>query len=180
MNLLYLLLSAAFCSVSGNKEATDVLNAMHNRYAGKWYSSFTFTQSSEQYRNNHLVNTSTWYEAILFPDKFRIDFGDKKDSNTVIYLKDSVYSFRKGKLTRKTYNEDNLTFLLGGMYFYSFDSVINKIQRLGYDLNKMYEENWKGQPVFVIGASGATERTNQLWIEKERLIVLKFIKYNKD
>jgi outer membrane lipoprotein-sorting protein len=178
MKIIYLLFAISVCSFSGNKNAEGVLHDMHNRYAGKWYKRFTFNQTTEQYRNDSIVKTSTWYEAIIFPDKFRIDFGDKKDSNAVIYLRDSVYSFRRGKLVRKAFNDDDLTFLLGGMYFYPFDSVKAKIQRQGYDLNKFHEANWQGQPVYVIGASNAAEKTNQLWIDKERLIVLKFIKFN--
>ena len=173
-----ILLLIVLCSFSGEKSGEDVLKDMHKRYAGKWYRSFTFNQTTEQYKNDSIIKTSTWYEAIVFPDKFRIDFGEKKDSNAVIYLKDSVYSFRKGKLMRKAFNDDDLTFLLGGMYSHSFDSVKAKIQRQGYDINKFHEDNWKGQPVYVIGASSADEKTNQLWIDKEKLVVLKFIKYD--
>lgn len=172
------LLLIACCSFHGKKNGEDVLREMHDRYAGKWYKSFTFNQTTEQYRNDSVVSTSTWYEWIVFPDKFRIDFGEKKDSNAVIYLKDSVYSFRKGKLIRKRLNDDDLTFLLGGMYSYSFDSAKAKLQRQGYDLTKFHEDNWKGQAVYVIGANNPGEKTNQLWIDKDKLVVLKFIKYD--
>ncbi len=165
-------------SFYGQKNGEDILRQMHKRYAGKWYRSFTFNQTTEQYRNDSLLRTSTWHEAIVFPDKFRIDFGDKKDSNAVIYLRDSVYSFRKGKLVRKTINDEDLTFLLGGMYSYSFDSAKIKMKKQGYDLTKFYEDNWKGQPAYVIGAANSAEKTNQLWIDKEKLVVLKFIKYS--
>ena len=166
------------CSFNGSKTSEDVLQDMYKRYAGKWYRNFTFNQTTEKYRNDSLVKTSTWYEAILFPDKFRIDFGESKDSNAVIYLKDSVYSFRKGKLFRRSFNDDNLTFLLGGMYSIPFDSVRAKIRRDGYDLDKFHEDNWKGKPVYVIGSSNAAEKTTQLWIDKEKLIVLRFIKFD--
>ena len=172
-----ILLFATMCSFSGEKTGEDVLREMHKRYAGNWYRSFTFTQSTEQYKNDSLVKIATWREAILFPDKFRIDFGDRKDSNAVIYLGDSVYNFRKGKLVRKAFNDDNLTFLLGGMYSYSFDSVKAKIRRQGYDTGKFYEDKWKGQPVYVIGATSPAEKTNQLWIDQEKLVVLKFVKF---
>lgn len=176
--LFSILLLIVFCSFQGDKSGEEVLQDMYKKYGGKWYKSFTFTQSTEQYRNDSLVKTSTWYEAILFPDKFRIDFGEKKDSNAVIYLKDSVYSIRKGKLIRKALNDDDLTFLLGGMYSYPFDSLKIKIQKQGYDINKFHEDNLNGQTVYVIGANGATDKTNQLWIDKEKLVLLKFVKYN--
>ena len=177
MKYFSFLLFVAICSFSGAKNAEDVLKDMHKRYAGKWYKSFTFTQTTEQYKNDSLTKTSTWYEYIIFPDKFRIDFGDKKEGNSVLYVKDSVYNFRKNKLIYKGYDNDNLTFLLGGMYSYSFDSVKAKIKRQGYDLGRFHENTWNGQPVYVIGANEVSEKSNQLWIDKDKLIVLKFIKF---
>ena len=125
-----------------------ILQKMYKRYSGKWYKSFTFNQTTEHYRNDSLVKTSTWYEWIIFPDKFRIDFADKNDGNAVIYLKDSVYNFRKGKLIRTGFNADNLTFLLGGMYFYPLDTVKIKLQKMGYNLEKFHKDTWNGKPVY--------------------------------
>ena len=51
-----------------------VLKQMYDRYSGKWYHTFTFVQTTESYKNDSLSKTSTWYEAVMFPDKFRIDF----------------------------------------------------------------------------------------------------------
>lgn len=180
MKRISFLLFIICCSFAGTKNAEDVLHDMYKRYAGNWYKSFSFTQTTEQYKNDSLFKTSTWYESIVFPDKFRIDFGDKKEGNAVIYLKDSVYSFRKGKLMHTGFNDDDLTFLLGGMYSYPFDSVKAKLQKQGYSLDKFHEDSWQGQPAYVIGAANATEKSNQIWIDKKRLIVLKFIKYNRD
>ena len=178
MKRISFILLIVLCSFSGVKNAEDVLHDMYKRYSGKWYKSFSFNQTTEQYRNDSLIKTSTWYEAINFPDKFRIDFGDTITGNAVIYLKDSVYSFRKGKLVHTGFNDDDLTFLLGGMYFYPFDTVKAKLQKIGYMLNKFHEDNWQGQPVYVIGATNSAERSNQLWIDKGKLIILKFIRFN--
>ena len=135
MKYLSILFVAALFSFSGHKDGAEVLKDMHNRYAGNWY------------------KTSTWYEAIIFPEKFRIDFDDRKSGNAVLYLGDSMYVFRKNKMVTKRYNDDNLTFLLGGMYFYSFDTALSKLNRMGYDTKKFHENTWKGKPVYVIGAT---------------------------
>lgn len=176
-NTILFILVTGCLSFTGNKDAASVLQMMYKKYAGNWYKSFSFTQTTGQYKNDSLVKTTTWYENIVFPDKFRIDIGEKADSNAVIYRGDSVYYFRKGKPAGKRYNDEDLTFLLGGMYFYPFDSVLSKIKKQGYDTRKMYETNYNGQPVYVIGAGNSSEQENQLWIDKEKLIVLKFIKY---
>ena len=156
----------------------EVLQKMHRQYAGKWMHSFTFHQTTENYRNDSLVKTSTWYEAVNYPDNFRIDFGNLTDGNAVIFTRDSIYDFRKGQLVRTSVNDDDLTFLLGGMFFYPFDTVKAKLARFGYDPGKFYETSLEDKPVYVIGADDATEKTNQIWIDKEKLVMVKFIKYN--
>ena len=168
----------AFLPVLNHNNSEDVLAKMYQKYAGKWMSSFSFTQTTEVYRNDSLINTSTWYENIIFPDKFRIDFGDKTSGNAAIFTKDSVYSFRKGSLVRTTANEEDLTFILGGMYFYPFDTVKAMLTGMGYDIGKSYETSLNNNPVYVIGVNNADEKTNQLWIDKEKLVVVKFISYS--
>lgn len=163
--------------LSPSKNGEEVLNEMHARFSGKWYKTFTFTQETQHYRNDSLVRTSTWHEFIVFPGKFRIDIGEAKDSNAVIYLNDSVFSFRKGKLVRRDYNADNLTFLLGGMYFLSLDSVKRKMTKDGYDLSKGYETKWKERRVYVIGAANAEDKSNQIWVDAEHLYIVKFVKF---
>ncbi len=177
MKFIPAVLFIVLCSFYGGKNAEDVLKQMYSRYSGKWQHSFTFNQTTENYRNDSLIRTATWCEAIVYPDKFRIDFGDKKEGNAVIYNKDSAYSFRKGKLVRTSYNEDDLTFLLGGMYFFSFDTVKAKMNRFGFSLDKFHEDKWNNKPVYVIGASSNEEKTNQVWIDKENLVLIRFIKY---
>ena len=178
MKTIATVLFVLLCSFSGNRNAETVLHKMYARYAGKWYHSFSFNQTTQQYRNDSLIRTATWYEYLVLPDKFRIDFGNPKEGNAVIYTRDSVYSFRKGKLARTGVNDDDLTFLLGGMYFYPYDSVKARMNTLGYKLDKFHEDMWKSHPVYVIGARDKNEKTNQLWIDKDKLVLLRFIKYN--
>ena len=168
-----LVLATAFKFNSGD----DVIAKMHDRYAGKWMKSFSFSQTTERYSNDSLINTSTWYEHVVYPDKFRIDFGDKTKGNAAIFVNDSVYSFRNSKLIRTTANDEDLTFLLGGIFFYSLDTTKAKLQRMGYDIHKSYETSLNNKPIYVIGANNADEKASQLWIDKEKLILVKFINF---
>lgn len=162
------------------RSGKDVLQKMYKTYNGKWYSTFTFTQTTDNYRNDSLIKTTTWYEWIAFPDNFRISFGDIKDGNALIQKRDSAYNFRNGKLFRKNLKGQDLTFMLGGMYFMPFDSVLVKMKKEGYDVNKFHETEWKGKAAYVVGSSSPGEKTNQLWIDKQKLVVIRFIKYDKD
>ena len=174
--LIFLLIIVSFKNdnkISGEK----ILKKMYSRYNNSWYKNFTFDQTTENYLKDSLVKTATWHETIVFPDHFRITFGDVNNGNAVIFVKDSSFNFAKGKLTRKGLRGEDLTFLLGGMYFISFDSVKTKMVKEGYDITKSYETQWQGNAAFVIGADNDTEKLNQIWIDKEKLIVVRFIHF---
>jgi hypothetical protein len=173
----FLTLSLFHSSVDDSR-AEQLIKQMYDRYHGKWFETFTFVQTTERYRNDSLIQTSTWYEAVSYPDKFRIDFGDLKNGNAVIFRKDSVFNFQNGQLKNKGKDQNDLTFLLGGLYFYPLGKVYTQLKSLHYDLGKFREDEWKGKPVFVIGASSPGEKTNQLWIDKEKLILVRMIKYD--
>jgi hypothetical protein len=164
-------------NTTGKITGEKVLAKMYKRYNGKWYKNFTFTQITENFKNDSLIKTTTWHEAIVFPDYFRINFGEPSEGNAVIYKKDSTYNFRKGKLAQKSLRTDDVTFLLGGMYFMPFDSVKTKMKTEGYDITKAHESIWEGKKIYVIGSETDDEKASQLWIDKEKLIVVRFVKY---
>src|SRR5579862_4552411 len=131
MNKLLMPVIAALTFVQqDDMNSEKVLHQMYDRYSGKWYRTFTFVQKTENFRNDSLIKTSTWYEAIMFPDKFRIDFGDISNGDAVIFANDSAYSFRKGVLNSTTADNNDLTFLLGGLYFYPFEKVLEQVKTL--------------------------------------------------
>ena len=161
-----------------NSGGTDILKQMYDRYHGKWYKTLTFVQTTERYRNDSLINTSTWYEAISFPNKFRIDFGKPANGDAVIFSNDSVFNFQKGQLKKTGIQFNDLTFLLGGMYFMPFDSALARLRSLHYDLDKFHEDVWNGRPVLVVGTSNNQEKINQLWIDREKLVLVRLLKFD--
>lgn len=165
-------------SMINSDGSRDILKKMHVRYAGKWYKTFSFNQTTEVYNNDSLKRTETWYENVKFPNDFRIDFGNPDSGNAVIFKNDSSYFFRNGKSAGVRKDENDLTFLLGGMYFYSFDEVITKMKSLGYNLDKFHEDIWKGKDVYVIGAGKGEDSVNQLWIDKENFNLLRMLKFD--
>jgi len=156
----------------------DILKKMYTRYHGKWYKTLSFNQSTEMYRHDSLMRTEIWYENIQFPDDFRIDFGHPDSGNAVIFKRDSAFVFRNGIQAEVRVSEDDLLFLLGGLYFYPFDTVVAKMTGFGYDLDQFREDTWKGRPVYVIGASNQRDSLNQLWVEKENYCPVRLIKFS--
>jgi outer membrane lipoprotein-sorting protein len=155
----------------------EVLAKMHKKYYKKWHKNFTFTQTTKNYKNDSLIKTTPWHEYIVYPNLFRITFGEPKDGNAVIYKDDSTYVFRKGKLAQTVLRTEDMPFLIGGMYFMPLEKVYEKTTKEGFDVNKAYTGIHNGKPVYVIGAASAEEKVGQLFIDMETLLVVKFIKY---
>jgi outer membrane lipoprotein-sorting protein len=153
----------------------QTLLRMHNRYAGKWYRTFTFIQQTGIYRNDSLQRTATWYEAAKFPHNLRIDMEDPKNGNATIYRKDSTYRFQNGNLARATAGTNPFVFLIGGLYSVSFDSARKYLQAEGFDLSRGYSTNWKGRKALVMGAAESDTTTKQLWVDAEHLYILRYI-----
>jgi hypothetical protein len=169
-----------FLPFSSQKElnSTTLLQKMYTRYHGKWHSSLSFNQTTERYNKDSLVKSDTWYERIAYPDMLRIDIGGLKSGNGIIFRKDSTYVFHDNKITRSLKNENELIFFLGGLYFVPFEEVLAHFKALHYDLSKFHASSWKGKPVYVIGADKDDEKANQLWIDQDKMVPVRFIKYD--
>ncbi|WP_295796612.1 hypothetical protein [Mucilaginibacter sp.] len=181
MKLLPAILLLAFLTpAKNNSTSKEVLTSMYKKYHGSWHKSLKFTQTTERFRNDSLINTSTWYETIVYPDLLRIDIGTVNSPNGILFRHDSTYVFRANKIVRAEKNENELIFFLGGMYFKTFDQVVAHFAELHYDLSKFHASIWKGKPVYVIGADKDDDKVNQLWIDQEKLVAVRFLKYEKD
>lgn len=91
----------------------------------------------------------------------------------MIFKNDSSFTFRSAVKANAQPYKDDLLFLLGGMYFYNFDTVLSTMKSFGYNLDKYHEDNWKGKGVYVIGAGMNEDSVNQIWIDKEKLYIVR-------
>lgn len=156
----------------------EVLQRMHDRWASgtPWFHTLTFKQQTTMVRQDGTKNVSTWYEALLAPDRLRIDFGDPSEGNGVIYTADSVYVVRSGKVQR-TEPEGNpfLPFVIG-VYTQPLERTLAQLEPLGIDMGRVRSDSWQGRPVWVVGAAGASDTTSaQFWIDADRLILLRMV-----
>lgn len=156
--------------------STDgLLKEMHARYHGKFYKHITFVQLNKFFKDGVQTESSVWYEAFEYPGKLRVDYGPTVGKDGFIFLNDSIYYFKDGKLdhTEKKLNETML--LQGDIYCIPIPSVIEKLKTLGYDISKFREDKWNNKPVYVIGAEKGDETTRQFWIDKEYLYMVRQI-----
>ena len=157
-----------------------LIKAMQQRYARKWAKTITFTQYNTHYAADTVKEQSVWYEALEYPRNFRIDFGDPKEGNAVIFSQDSVYNFKAGQLATKRAQPNNLTLLAGGIYFVSAEEALKRLKAAKYDTSLLHEDSWEGRPVYVVGAMPGDVVSEQFWVDKANLYLVRTINRTSD
>src|SRR5258708_21375654 len=75
------------------KNGDELIRAMHQRYAGKWYSTLTFVQKTT-YPDGHI---ETWYESLRIPGSLRIDIAPLDSGKAILFRNDSIWIMKGGK-----------------------------------------------------------------------------------
>src|ERR1700740_527338 len=141
--------------------AESLVSAMHDRYAKSWYSTLTFTQKSTTYNADGTTKVETWYEALELPAKLRIDIGDpsKDDGYLMVYGTLTIVQAGKEGATRPRVN---ILLVLGfDVYGQAPETTAKVVGGEGYDLKKVHEEVWDGEPVYVVGAEKGDLKSKQ-------------------
>ncbi|HEX2778435.1 MAG TPA: histidine phosphatase family protein [Gemmatimonadaceae bacterium] len=158
------------------RDGVEVLTRMHDAYAGKWYRTVTFTQTTTQHAPDGRERVSTWHEALLAPSTLRIDIGDPADGNVVIYTADSSYRVRGGKLVRAEADANPFMPFVSSLYHVPVSRTLNDIARWKFDLTKVRADVRDGRPIWVVGATEASDTTSpQFWVDAERLVTTRLI-----
>ena len=166
LSLLVLLILSNRPASAQITSTAQLLDAMQTKHRDKWFKAFTFTQETIRYNADRSVrDTATWYEAIQYPDQFRIDFDD--NGRFVIFDNDS--SFRYENYNFQTARLEPQEFLLfkGGMYYTPPSQVLKKLKEYGYDTSLFRNDQFKGRRVYVIGAEEGDLKTKQFWIDAD-------------
>jgi hypothetical protein len=155
---------------SAAKSGTDIVQEMHDRYAGKWFKTLTFVQTTTRPVNGK-DSVATWYESLLLPGRLRIDIGKPSAGNGVLYTHDSTYRMAGGALKSASAGGNPLIPTLFDVYDVPVDQTLSDLRDLKVDVSKVSESTWDNRPVYVLGTDGAP----RLWIDRDRLIVLRQI-----
>lgn len=161
------------------KTGTDVLQRMHDAYAGKWYRTLTFVQTTTAYRNG-VPSVSTWYESLRYTDSFstqlRIDIGDPAAGNGVLYTADSSWSVRGGQLARASARGNEFLPMIEGVYMQPVNRTAHQATSSGFDLSRVTAGTWEGRRAWIVGAQSAMDTTSaQFWVDTERNVVVRMI-----
>jgi hypothetical protein len=154
----------------------DLLRAMHDRYAGKWYHTLTFTQLNTATARDGKQTHSTWLEYAALPGRLRIEFLPADSGRGALYANDSQYVFRADTLARTDAFVHPLMVLGFDVYFDAVEKTAARLAGLKFDLSgPVREDTWDGRPVYVVGAKAGDLRTRQFWVDKERLVFVRLL-----
>lgn len=174
--MLAVALLASLAAVPGPRPATpatgrELLTAMHDRYAGRWYHTLTFVQTTTLANGS----TETWYEAASIPGRLRIDFGPDTARTTLLFRGDSIYQFRNGTVAGARPFVHPLMVLGFDVYAQPVERTVAQLTTLGFDLGAVHSDTWQGRPVYVVGAPPGDTLGRQFWVDQERLVFVRMI-----
>ncbi|MEX2152413.1 MAG: hypothetical protein WD825_03690 [Gemmatimonadaceae bacterium] len=156
--------------------ADQLLAAMHDRYAGKWYRNLTFVQKSTYLRPDGRVSrVETWYEAGAIPGRLRIDFGEPSRGMGVLYRNDSAYTMAGGRVTVRQAGRNLLLVLGFDVYGQPPARTLAQLRAERIDLSVLRTDMLDGKRVYVVGAGPRDSTSNQFWVEADRLLFVRLI-----
>lgn len=154
----------------------QLIAAMQNRYAGRWYKTLTFVQATTTFAPDGSEQNAIWYEAAQLPSRLRIDFEPISAGNGVLVRGDTQYVMQGGALARTIPRGNELLLLGFDVYFLDPAFTAAWLRRIGFDLARIRLDTWQGRPVYVVGASSpADTQSRQFWIDRENLLFVRLL-----
>jgi hypothetical protein len=156
----------------GINSAQQLVEAMRERYDGRWYSTLTFVQASTFYRpDGSVLRSETWPESAMMPGRLRIDIGNPSIGNAVIYANDTVYQFQQRRLISRQPGNNPLQLLGFDVYHLPPSRTLEILASLGYDLSMMHRTTHDGRDYYVVGARPGDLKRKQFWVDADRLLL---------
>jgi len=165
---------AAVRSVAAQQISTPeaLLRAMHDRYAGKWYSTLSFTQKTTRHLPNDSVRVDTWREWGAMPGRLRIEMGDAAAGNGAIYANDSVYGIRGGNVAVRRAQRNSLMVLGFDVYALAPERSAEILREEGFLPGTLRRDTWQGRPAYVV-SSDNNGGHREFWIDAGTMLYVR-------
>jgi hypothetical protein len=159
--------------------SSGLVKAMHDRYAGKYLKTMSFLQNNTAYTTTGQEQKSQWYEHIEIPGKLRIAFLPAAQKSGLVQVDDRVASFDNGIRVDFRPSVNPLLLLTADVYVAPLAAIARSLDSLHVDQDVIRTDEWEGQPVYVVGAKAGDTTSNQMWVDKDRLRLVRFIQRNR-
>jgi hypothetical protein len=172
---------AAKTSVSTARVSTSsgLIKAMHDRYDGKYLKTMSFLQNNTRYTATGEEQKSQWYEHIEIPGKLRIAFLPATQKSGLVQVDDRVASFDNGIRVDFRPSVNPLLLLTADVYVSPIATIMRGLDSLHVDPEMIRTDEWEGQPVYVVGAKSGDSTSNQMWVDRDQLRLVRFIQRQK-
>ncbi|HEY3286940.1 MAG TPA: hypothetical protein VGJ96_07440 [Gemmatimonadaceae bacterium] len=158
----------------------DVIARMRSRHAGDWYKTLAFRQTTTIRQSDGRDTVQTWHETLRYtPERgtqLRIAVAPLAAGNASISTWDSTWVIRADTLAAVRASGNPFLALIEGAYVQPVGETIRQLAPLGFDLAKLRTAAWKGQAVWIVGASSPADTTSpQFWVEDQHLMVVRIV-----
>ena len=158
---------------------SGLVKAMHDRYAGKFLKTMSFLQNNTAYTTTGQEEKSQWYEHMEIPGKLRIAFLPASQKSGMVQVDDRVASFDNGIRIDFRPSVFPVLLLTADVYVAPAATVMRGLDSLGVDAETIRSDDWLGHPVYVVGAKAGDSTSNQMWVDKDNLRLVRFIQRSK-
>lgn len=159
--------------------SSGLIKAMHDRYAGKYLKTMSFLQNNTAYTTAGQEQKSQWYEHMEIPGKLRIAFLPASQRSGLVQVGDRVASFDNGIRVDFRPSVNPLLLLTADVYVAPVPAIMRALDSLNVDGEIIRSDVWEREPVYVVGAKAGDSTSNQLWVDKDNLRLVRFIQSNK-
>lgn len=171
--------SAAKVSAARVTSGSGVVKAMHDLYAGKYLRTMSFLQNNTAYTSTGQEQHSQWYEHMEVPGKLRIAFLPATQRSGLVQVDDNVASFDNGMRVDFRPSVNPLLLLTADVYAAPVARIMRGLDSLSVDTDVIRTDEWEGHPVYVVGAKAGDSTSTQMWVDADRLLLLRFIQRGK-
>jgi hypothetical protein len=155
--------------------SSGLIKAMHDRYDGKYLKTISFLQNNTAYTTTGQEQKSQWYEHIEVPGKLRIAFLPATQKSGLVQIDDRVASFDNGIRVDFRPSVNPLLLLTADVYVAPVATIMRELDTLHVDGDTFRDDTWEGQPVYIVGAKAGDTTSNQLWVDRGELRLVRFI-----
>jgi hypothetical protein len=158
---------------------SGVVKAMHDLYAGKFLKTMSLLQNNTAYTSTGQEQHSQWYEHFEFPGKLRIAFLPATQRSGLVQVGEKVASFDNGIRVDFRPSVNPMLLLTADVYTAPVPIIMRGLDSLSVDTEVIHNDEWEGRPVYVVGAKAGDSTSNQMWIDADKLLLLRFIQRGK-
>lgn len=159
----------------------ELISAMQDRYAGRWYRTATFVQTSTTIAPDGKASTAIWYEALLLPSRLRVDFDPLEAGNGALIHADTQFVIQRGSVIRTVPRTNELLLLGFDVYFLDPAATSAWLRRIGFDMSRIRQDVWEGREVYVVGARSPSDlRSRQFWVDRQNMLFMRMISPAQD